>query len=261
MDRQQYKHQMRRWFACAWALCAVASAVLADEDFLSEDELYGDFEDGDVAVVSDPFESVNRVTFEFNDFIYTNIVQHVADGYQAVTPDPVERGATNFFRNLGYPVRLVGNLLQGHFKGAWLETERFAVNTTLGVVGVYKAADRFERLQPIEPEDLGQAFGAWGIGEGPSLVLPLLGPSNCRDLFGLVGDRAVNPLKKPISVIDSYQWQLAHDVTEGTVKSPLLMDLYFKMKDGAIDPYSSIKNGYIQKRRSMVDESGRVEAD
>jgi phospholipid-binding lipoprotein MlaA len=253
MRRLKYKHELLRAFVVSWALCASVSAVQAEEDFLSEEELYGDFEE-ERMVVRDPLESVNRVTFKFNDFVYTHVLRHVANGYTAITPDPVERGATNFFDNLLYPIRLTGNLLQGRFKGAWVETERFVVNTTLGVVGVGRAADRFERTQPIAPEDVGQAFGAWGIGEGPYLVLPILGPSNCRDLVGHVGDRAVNPLRKPFSLIDEARWQLAFDASEAVVRSPSLMDLYFQMKDGAFDPYSSMKNVYSQKRRSMVQE-------
>lgn len=205
-------------------------------------------------MIPDPLEPFNRVMFKFNDFIYMNVVQHVANGYRAVTPDPVERGASNFFQNLGYPVRLVGNLLQGRIKGAWIETERFVVNTTIGVAGIYKAADHFERMQPIEPEDMGQAFGAWGIGEGPYLVLPLLGPSNLRDLFGLVGDRAVNPLTEPYSVIEDSNLQLALGASGFVVQSPSLLDLYTKMKGSAIDPYSALKNGYLQKRRNMIEE-------
>jgi phospholipid-binding lipoprotein MlaA len=254
MDRLKYKCQKLPWIVLIGALYCAVPAIQAEEDFLSEEELYGDFDNGDVAVVHDPFESVNRMTFKLNDFIYMNVVKHLSNGYQAVTPDPVERGASNFFKNLGYPVRLVGNLLQGRVKGAWIETERFVVNTTVGVVGVFRAADRFERLQPIESEDLGQAFGAWGIGEGPYLVLPLLGPSNVRDLIGFVGDRAVNPLKKPYSVIEDSDVQLAFGVTDFVVQSPTLMQLYTQMKEGAIDPYSSMKNGYSQKRRSMIEE-------
>jgi phospholipid-binding lipoprotein MlaA len=230
------------------------TALQAEDDFLSEEELYGDFEEEDAMVVSDPLESVNRATFKFNDFVYTHVVKHIANGYQAVAPEPVERGASNFFKNIGYPVRLVGNLLQGRVRAAWIETERFAVNTTLGVVGIWPAADRFERMQPLASEDIGQAFGAWGIGEGPYLVLPLLGPFNCRDLVGSVGDRAVQPLKKPYSVIDDSGWQLAYDSAEGIVKSPGLLDLYFQMKQGAFDPYSSMKNAYSQKRRSMIEQ-------
>lgn len=128
------------------------------------------------------------------------------------------------------------------------------MNTTIGVAGIYNAADHFERLQPIEPEDIGQAFGAWGIGEGPYLVLPLLGPSNLRDLFGLVGDRAVNPLTEPYSVIEDSDLQLALSASGFVVQSPSLMSLYTKMKGSSIDPYSALKNGYLQKRRNMIEE-------
>lgn len=252
--RLSYKRGLLQYCAFGLTLCVSASVGLAEDgDFLSEEELYGEHYEPAI-VVRDPLESVNRVTFKFNDFIYMNVVKHIANGYQKVAPDPVERGASNFFKNLGYPVRLVGNLLQGRMKGAWIETERFAVNTTLGIVGVWPAADRFERMQPIEPEDMGQAFGVWGIGEGPYLVLPLLGPSNVRDLVGFVGDRAVNPLKKPYSVIDDSGVQTAFGVTEFVTKSPTLMGIYTQMKEGALDPYSSMKNGYSQRRRSMIEE-------
>jgi len=251
--KSHYKRLFLQYCAFGLILCVSLSAGLAEDDFLTEEELYGEI-DEEPTVVCDPLESVNRLTFKFNDFIYMNVVKHLAKGYQQVTPDPVERGASNFFKNLGYPVRLGGNLLQGRMQGAWLETERFAVNTTLGVVGVFPAADRFESLQPLPSEDMGQAFGSWGIGEGPYLVLPLLGPSNVRDLFGFLGDRAINPLKKPYSVISDSEVQTAFGVTEFVVKSPTLMRIYTQMKGGALDPYSSMKNGYSQKRRSMIEE-------
>ena len=211
--KSHYKRLFLQYCAFGLILLVSPSAGLAEGvyNFLTEEELYGDFEE-EPTVVRDPLESVNRLTFKFNDFIYMNVVEHIAQGYQQVTPDPVERGASNFFKNLGYPVRLGGNLLQGRMQGAWLETERFAVNTTLGVVGVFPAADRFESLQPLPSEDMGQAFGAWGIGEGPYLVLPLLGPSNVRDLFGFLGDRAINPLKKPYSVISDSEVRTASGV-------------------------------------------------
>ena len=253
--RSHYKRLLLQYCAFGLILCVSLSTGLAEGEYayLTEEELYGDFEE-EPTVVRDPLESVNRLTFKFNDFIYMNVVKHIAEGYQQVTPDPVERGAANFFKNLGYPVRLGGNLLQGRMQGAWLETERFAVNTTLGVVGVFPAANRFERLQPLQSEDMGQAFGSWGIGEGPYLMLPLLGPSNLRDLFGFLGDRAINPLKNPYSVISDSKVQTAFGVTEFVTKSPTLMRAYSQMKDGAIDPYSSMKNGYSQMRRGMIEE-------
>jgi phospholipid-binding lipoprotein MlaA len=235
--------------------CGIASSLHADEDFISEENLYGEqLESG--SEISDPLEFINRYTFKFNDFVYLNLVEPLADGYQAVTPDPVEASATNFFRNLKYPVRLAGNLLQGRLEGAWVETGRFAINSTVGVLGFFTPADKMSGFEPIPKEDIGQAFGSWGLGEGPYLILPLLGPSNLRDLGGYLGDRAVNPLDEPFSLIDDWDWEwpVALAVTEFTVASPRLIERYKRLKGTAIDPYGSLKNGYTQFRRAAIEQ-------
>ena len=231
------------------------AGLSAQDSYLAEEDFYNEEVNG-AANIYDPFESVNRYTFKFNDFVYLNILQSIADGYTLITPDAVEEGADNFFYNLKYPVRLAGNLLQGRLKGAWVETGRFAINSTIGLAGVMTPADGIEGFAPIKPEDIGQAFGAWGIGEGPYLVLPLLGPSNLRDLGGLIGDRAVNPLKEPFSLIDdwNWEWRLALTGSEIIVNSPGILNRYKQLKGDAIDPYSSLKNGYTQYRLGAIAE-------
>lgn len=236
-----------------WTLVGFSGPLIATEDFLSEEELYEN-DVVEIVRVSDPFESINRVTFKFNDFLYRNLVEPLADGYTAITPDPVEAGATNFFYNLRYPVRLVGNLLQGRLQGAWVETGRFAINTTVGVAGIFTPADSVEGFEPIASEDVRQALGAWGIGEGPYLVLPLLGPSNLRELGGYLGDRAVNPFSQPFTVLDEWEWRTGYSATSFVVGSPILIERYQQMKGSAIDPYSSLKNAYIQYRRAAVEK-------
>lgn len=244
----------RRAATAASGLALIATSALAENEYLSEAALIEAELEGE-AVVSDPIEPVNRAIFAFNDFVYLNLIDPLAKGYTAITPDPVERGAENFFRNLGYPVRLAGNLLQGRFEGAWVETGRFAINTTLGLGGVMRPADSMEGFAPIPSEDLGQAFGSWGWAEGPYLVLPLLGPSNLRDLVGYVGDRAVQPLDEPFSLIDDWdwEWRLALTASEITVESPSILARYRQMREGAIDPYGSMKNAYTQNRRAAVE--------
>jgi phospholipid-binding lipoprotein MlaA len=231
------------------------SVLSAQDAYLSEEDFYNE----DVVVaedISDPLESINRYTFEFNDFVYMNLLEPIVHGYTTITPDPVERGASNFFYNLKYPTRLVGNLLQGRLKGAWVETGRFVINSTVGLAGVMTPADSVDGFAPMKPEDIGQALGAWGIGEGPYLVLPLLGPSNLRDLGGLVGDRAVNPLKQPFSVIDdwAWEWRAVLAGSEFIATSPTIFERYLQFKGNAIDPYSSMKNGFTQYRRGVVEE-------
>jgi phospholipid-binding lipoprotein MlaA len=249
-------HKSKRPFARLALLGLIPVSFLSAQDsYLAEEDFYQEEVNG-AANIYDPLERVNRYTFEFNDFFYLNILQPIADGYTRITPDPVEAGASNFFYNLKYPVRLAGNLLQGRLKGAWVETGRFAINSTIGLAGVMTPADGIEYFAPIKPEDVGQAFGAWGIGEGPYLVLPLLGPSNLRDLGGLIGDRAVNPLKEPYSLIDdwNWEWRLALTGSEIIVNSPDILNRYKQLKGDAIDPYSSLKNGYTQYRLGAIAE-------
>jgi phospholipid-binding lipoprotein MlaA len=236
-----------------WGLASVLSPLLAADDFLSEEDLYEN-DVVEIVRVNDPFESINRVTFKLNDFVYRNLVEPLADGYTALTPDPVEAGASNFFYNLKYPVRLAGNLLQGRLQGAWVETGRFAINTTVGVAGVFTPADSVDGFESIPSEDVGQAFGAWGIGEGPYLVLPLLGPSNLRELGGFLGDRAVNPWSQPFTVLDEWEWRTGYSVSSFVVRSPTLVERYQQMKGSAIDPYSALKNAYTQYRRAAVEK-------
>jgi phospholipid-binding lipoprotein MlaA len=232
------------------------TTLTAQGSNLAEDEAFFCEEVDESAGVYDPFESVNRFTFKFNDFVFSNTLQPLVETYTAITPDPVEEGASNFFHNLRYPVRLASNLLQWRFKSAWVETSRFAINSTVGIVGFLTPADDYDGLGPIKSEDVGQAFGAWGIGEGPYLVLPLLGPSNLRDLAGFFGDRAVNPLKEPFAAIDDWkwEWQLTLSGSRYIARGPAIIERYKQLKGSSIDPYSSLRNGYVQYRRGVVAE-------
>ena len=223
---------------------------------LTEEEAFFYEEFDESAYVYDPFENMNRIIFIFNDFVFSNALQPVVNAYTAITPDTLEEGASNFFHNLRYPVRLASNLLQCRFKGAWIETGRFAINSTVGIVGILTPADDYESFAPIESEDVGQVFGAWGVGEGPYLVLPFLGPSNFRDLVGLFGDRAINPIREPFSMIDDWdwEWQLVTSATDYISRSPQIVERYKQLKGSSIDPYSSSKNGYTQYRRGSLAE-------
>lgn len=234
---------------------AFANFLNGEESFLSEDDLFNE-DINELVSVYDPLESINRYTFKFNDFVYIKVLDPIANGYTFITPDPIEERAKNFFSNLRYPVRLSGNLLQGRWKGAWVETKRFTVNTIIGIAGVFCPANKIEGMVPIPREDIGQALGSWRIGEGPYLVIPLLGPSNVRDLFGLVGDATVQPTREPLSLISdwNWEWRTALAGTEYLDSSPTIMDSYIRMKGNSIDAYSSLKNGYTQYRRAAVEQ-------
>ncbi len=249
MLRQKYKLLVLSVFL-SFGLC---NLMTAQESFISEEDFY-DQDIDQFSYISDPFEVVNRFTFRINDIIYSNIIQPLADTYRLVTPDLIEEGAGNFFYNVNYPVRLFSNLFQGRFRGMWVETVRFTVNSTIGIVGFASPADKIDGFSSGNAEDLGQAFGALGMNEGPYLVLPLLGPSNLRDLGGLIAGRIINPVKEPSSLIDDWalEYRLSFTSFDFVNNSSEFLRQYNQLKDGAIDPYSSVKNGYTQYRRNAI---------
>ena len=224
------------------------------EGFLSDEDLYGEDIEFESSVIYDPLETYNRVVFNFNDLFFNAVIHPIAVGYTAITPDKAEIGAKNFFNNLRYPIRLVGNLLQGKFFGAWVETGRFTVNSTLGLCGVMSPSDKIESLARVPSEDFGQALGAYGMTEGPYLVMPIFGPTNFRDLLGLFGDRALNPFVQPWTIIDSRDWRLAYGAGRTVVNSPEISERYLQMKGNAIDPYGALKSAYTQYRNSAIQE-------
>ena len=141
---------------------------------------------------SDPFESINRVTSGFNAAVRGAIIDPLVDGYQAVTPQPVQEAVSNAVSNISEPVTAVSSLLQGDTDNAGTATQRFIINTTVGLGGTSDPATDMGLEQ--REEDLGQAFGASGMAPGPHLVLPIIGPTNMRDAAGDVLTTLVNPL-------------------------------------------------------------------
>ena len=135
--------------------------------------------------VKDCFEKVNRGIFAFNQALDGAIFEPIARGYRKF-PVPIRRGTSNVLNNLSNLVTIPNNLLQGEIKQAGRNTIRFVVNTTLGILGIFDPASSLG-FASLEREDYGQTLGAWGIGEGCYLVLPVLGPSTVRDTFGMIG--------------------------------------------------------------------------
>ncbi|RBP79078.1 VacJ family lipoprotein [Marinomonas rhizomae] len=136
------------------------------------------------ATEEDPWEGFNRSMFIFNDTIDGAVLKPIAKGYKAITPNPVQKGVSNFFSNLGE----IGNITNNLFQGKWDETAsstfRFLINSTAGWFGIFDVASELGLKQ--YDEDFGQTLGYWGVSSGPYLVLPFLGPSTVRDGSGLV---------------------------------------------------------------------------
>lgn len=135
---------------------------------------------------ADPWETMNRQTYAFNTTVDHYVFRPVAKGYKAVTPKPVRTCVSNMMDNLTEPRNAVNNVLQGKGNGAFVSFMRFIVNSTFGVFGCFDVASMGD-LTP-HSEDFGQTLGTWGVGNGPYLVLPFLGPSTVRDTVGLGGN-------------------------------------------------------------------------
>ena len=203
-------------------------------------------------MTQDPWEGFNRKVFVFNDTLDTYALKPVAKGYRAVTPDPVEDGISRMFSNLGEIVNVLNDVLQGKFGQAGNDTGRFLVNTTIGLVGFFDVADDLG-LPKNDGEDFGQTLGVWGVGEGPFLMLPLLGPSTLRDGPARIVDQLVNP----ISEID-------HVPTRNTVYGVDVLstraDLLKAEELIKGDKYSFIRDVYLQRREFLLND-GKVEDD
>ncbi len=241
--------------ACLFALAltsAQLSAELNDEaEFLTEDDLFDEPIEG-MVVIADPLEPLNRVIFQFNDVVYRQAIEPISRFYSDVIPAPVDRGLTRFFRNFRYPIRLASNLIQGDFAIARIETERFIVNSTAGLGGFLDPASGMAGLERPTPQDIGHALGAYGMGEGIYLVLPVFGPSSGRDALAFVGNRSAHPLYYPYSVWDDSTMDWTLSITQFINASPGLIRGYRSVTDNAIDPYGALKSSYIQARRADI---------
>src|SRR4051794_19002009 len=141
---------------------------------------------------SDPAEPVNRVVFDANMAVDRTVVKPVAEAYRDNLSEGVRQGIQNAAGNLNEPFVAANDVLQGNFTRAWTSAQRFAVNTTAGVGGV---VDRAKDMGlPSHSTDIGQTLAVWGVGEGPYVQLPGLGPSNVRDAVGTAAGFALNPL-------------------------------------------------------------------
>ncbi len=135
---------------------------------------------------ADPWQGFNRTIFEFNETLDQYVAKPVAQGYQAITPDFLDTGISNFFSNLEDVLIVVNDVFQLKPIQALSDTGRFVINSTIGLLGFFDVASHIGLMK--HDEDLGQTLGYWGVGAGPYVMLPVLGPSNVRDAFGLAGD-------------------------------------------------------------------------
>ena len=193
----------------------------------------------------DPFEPLNRATFQFNEQADRFVIRPVAQVYDYV-PLPVKTVVGNFFGNLGDVWIGVNNLLQGKVAEALSDGRRVLVNSTVGLLGAFDIATELGLEK--HDEDLGQTLGVWGVGEGPFLVLPILGSSNFRDTLGLVGDIYADPViqHKEVATRNSATGlRLVH-------KRSVLLGADTTAEQAALDKYEYLRSFYMQYRLNQV---------
>lgn len=216
-------------------------AAAGDDDLSFLDE-------GDIIEVWDPLEPINRGIFWFNDKMYFYLMKPIARGLRVVVPEPLLLGIRNFFENLRSPVRIVNSAARGQFDWAGDETTRFLVNSTLGIGGLFDPADEHFDIKPRRG-NTGITMGYYGIGSGPYLVLPFLGPSNARDGIGLLADSRMD---LTYHIWEHRDYWIAAGIDALTILA-LDKDTYEGIKKDALDPYLFVRDAYAQHRQSKID--------
>lgn len=205
----------------------------------------------DYDAVNDPLEPVNRAMFEFHNVIDDLLLKPVAFFYSTIVPPPIQTGIRSALLNLKSPIFLANDLLQGETGRAGDTVSRFAINSTIGVLGVYDAADKWFGIPP-HTEDFGQTLAVWGSGEGPYLFVPILGPSNPRDLTGFVVDSVADPLNWYLRNTDRDEWIFARAAATGIDARAQLLETLDNLEKTSLDYYVTLRTVYRQRRADEI---------
>lgn len=194
----------------------------------------------------DPLESMNRSVYQFNDTVDRAVFRPVATAYRDIVPNPVRSCVSNFFDNLRDVWSAANSMLQGRVPDGINSIGRVLMNTSLGVFGCY---DRAAQVGvPAIPNDFGTTLGVWGVGPGPYLVLPIIGPSTVRDGTGL----AVDAYGGVIGNIENVRVRNSLFGTNLLDKRARLLDAGDLVDDLALDPYSFVRDAYLQQRQRRI---------
>ena len=206
---------------------------------------------------NDPLEPLNRGVYAVNDAVDTVLLRPAAVAYRTLVPPPVRQGVRNALGNLRAPTIFMNDLLQGEMDRAGRTGARFLINSTLGIGGLIDVAEWQFGIRG-HGEDFGQTLATWGVGEGPFLFLPLLGPSNPRDLLGVGVDAVASPWFwfGQGEVVEILRWvrtgMTVLDTREG------VLDALDTVNRTSLDPYSTLRSAYRQRRAAEIRNTGTV---
>lgn len=194
----------------------------------------------------DPLEPINRAVYTFNDGVDHLLIKPAAEFYRFAVPEFMRTGVSNFFSNINDVIVALNSLLQGKLTQAGSDVARLIVNSTVGVLGLFDVATEIGLEK--HNEDFGQTLGYWGIGDGPYLVLPFLGPSSVRDAVGWVGDFYTWPITY---VEPDRDRNILIAVRFVTARADLL-EASRILETAALDPYEFVRDAFLQRRRNLV---------
>ncbi|MGD0105269.1 MAG: VacJ family lipoprotein [Rhodopila sp.] len=202
----------------------------------------------------DPLEPTNRVFYAINNGIDTVLLRPAALAYRYVLPDPVRTGIHNVLANIGLPVQLTNDALEGKPRRAGDTTMRFLINTTAGVLGIFDVATKWG--YPDHDADFGMTLALWGVPEGPFLFLPVLGPSDPRDAAGFGVDIALDPFTwigtgPNHPAWSAFKWsRFGLNAIDSRER---VLDAVDSIKKTALDPYATFRSLYRQHRRAQIE--------
>lgn len=202
--------------------------------------------------IADPMENLNRGVFAFNNVADKAVIRPVARGYRAIVPQPLRTGLRNFLNNLRSPIVFANQLLQGDPDGAGNALTRAAINSTVGIGGLVDVADHAGFKD--QPEDFGQTLAVWGVGHGPYMVIPLLGPSSMRDGTGMLVDSFADPVRLYMFNTDREGWHYARIGVSALDKREELLDALDDLERNSFDYYAAMRSAYVQMRAAQVSD-------
>jgi phospholipid-binding lipoprotein MlaA len=205
----------------------------------------GEYDD-EAAGVNDPFEDINRITFEFNQTVDHVLLKPVAQIYVGLVPEWGRERVNDALNNLGEPINFANALLQGNMERAVTSMIRFAFNSTIGLAGIFDIAEDIGLSRA--DEDFGQTLGVWGVGEGPYLMLPLFGPSNPRDAVGMGVDWLLDPFSRVLNSDERNLRMVARGIDQ---RSRHIEDLE-TLEETSIDFYAALRELYRQHRDNEI---------
>jgi len=254
MTTKRYEGCSRRRFglpalAAPWMILAAPATALAQTDSPTVAPANAEPQSSSVAETPyDPWHAANRPVFAVSMEVDKGVIAPVAHGYRRVLPAPVRKSVRSAIDNLGEPGTVLNDLAQGHPSRAGVATARFAINSTVGLLGLFDVASRMNL--PYHESDFGQTLGRWGAQPGPYIYVPVVGPSNLRDGLGRIVDAFTDPVSLLTGGVTTTLGAIRFTAT--TVDARVGADSAFRALKDATDPYATARSAYTQRRTAVV---------